>query len=896
MKNKKEKKVFFRTRESESARRMAFFASHTEEEIRAALGVGGALSEEEVREMRAQYGENVLPEPKKRGVPARLAAAFVNPFSVILLVLAAISYLTEVRFAAAGEKNPVTVCVIAVMVVVSGVLHFVQETRNGSAAAKLRSLLTTTACVQREDGERREIPVGELVVGDRVFLSAGDMVPADLRILAAKDLFIAQSALTGESAPCEKSGAPAQDGSLSSPCLAFLGTNVLSGSGECIVAATGKETYLGRTAGSLAAKPEKSAFDRGIAAVSRLLVACMLCMVPVVLLVNGFTKNDWLGAALFAISVAVGLTPEMLPMIVTACLAKGSVAMSKKKVIVKQMGAIQSLGSADVLCTDKTGTLTCDEIVLERHLDADGREDVRVLRHAFLNSYCQTGLKNLLDAAIIRRMQEAVAAGEADAEVLTAYTKVDEIPFDFERRRMSVVVRNASGKTQLITKGAPQEMLAACSFVDTGGQVCPLDDARRAEVLRRIEALGAQGMRVLCVAHKTNPAPAGAFCAADERDMVLIGYLAFLDPPKPSAAAAIARLKKGGVTVKVLTGDAEDVAACVCAQVGLDGGKRITGAQLEGLSEEQLARVAEENTLFARLSPAQKEAIVRALRANGHTVAFLGDGINDAPAMRAADVGISVDTATDIAKESAAAILLEKDLTVIADGMREGRKTYANMMKYIKITASSNFGNMFSVLAASAFLPFLPMLSVQLILLNLVYDLSCIALPWDNVDEELLAAPAVWESASVAKFMVCFGPISSLFDIATYLFLFFVLCPAVCGAPYAQLSPALAAQFAALFRTGWFVESIFTQSLVLHALRSRKTPFFGSRASAPVFAFTLGGVALLTALPYTPAGRALGLCALPAGYYAFLAAAVAGYLIAVTLAKRLYARKFKNLL
>lgn len=857
----------------------------------------GGITNAEAERRKEQYGENVLPSRKKKGTAARLLAAFINPFTLILLALAAVSVVTDIVLAAEGEENYITVVVIAVMVAVSGILRFVQESRSGAAAEKLSAMITTTACVSRKGEGKREIPVSELVVGDEVHLSAGDMIPADLRIVAAKDLFVAQSALTGESAPEEKKAEPCDAGSLTNcGCLAFMGTNVVSGSGVGIVAATGEGTLFGQTAKTLSAgRTEKTAFEKGVNSVSHILIGFMLAMVPVVFLVNGFTKGEWLSAALFAVSIAVGLTPEMLPMIVTACLAKGSVALSKRKVVVKDINSIQNLGAMDILCTDKTGTLTLDKVVLEMHLNVEGKEDARVLCRAFLNSYYQTGLKNLMDVAVIERTHELRASGEIAEEDLTKYQKTDEIPFDFERRRMSVAVTNGKGKTLLITKGAVEEMLAVSAFAEVGGEVKPLTGELKRGVLARASALNEQGMRVLAIAQK-RLAEGAEVSTADEADMVLIGYLAFLDPPKETTADAVARLHNLGVSVKILTGDNEKVTACICRKVGLAGEHILLGSDLENLNDEQLAAAAERASVFAKLSPAQKERVVRVLREGGHVVGFMGDGINDAPAMRAADVGISVDTAVDIAKESAGVILLEKDLTVVADGVVEGRKTYANMMKYIKITASSNFGNMLSVLIASAFLPFLPMLSVQIILLNLVYDVSCTSLPWDNVEGESLSRPAVWESRSILRFMFCFGPISSLFDIITYLLLYFVLCPAVIGAPFAASDAAAQAQFEALFQTGWFVESIFTQSLVLHMLRGKRFPSARSHASLPVCVFTLGGIALLAAVPYTPVGAAFGLVPLPAMYFALLAAIVVGYVALTTLAKHLYVRKFGELL
>lgn len=886
-----------KTRREEAQERLRRAASLSAEEVSGALGASDAgMDTDGVERARARYGANVVGGRKKASLPRRLLGAFVDPFTVVLVVIAVVSVLTDVVFAAAGEKDPVTAIIIAVMVVVSGALRFVQETRSDNAAAKLSALICTTADVQRADG-RRELPLGEIVVGDTVFLSAGDMIPADVRITRAKDLFISQSALTGESEPVEKTAAAnAFAPTAANPCLAFMGSTVIGGSAAAVVVAVGAETMLGAAAGKLAAKAPKTAFEKGVGGVSRTLIAFMLVMAPLVLVVNGLTKNDWAEAALFAVSVAVGLTPEMLPMIVTTCLAKGALSLSKRKVIVKKLNSIQDLGAVDVLCTDKTGTLTQDRVALEYHLDVRGVSDDRVLRHAFLNSYFQTGLKNLTDVAVIERM-EALAATDPQARGIAArYRKVDEVPFDFHRRRMSVVVADASGKTQMITKGAIEEMLAVCAFVEDGGAVTALTEEMKEVVLRHAARLNDAGMRVLGVAQKTDPSPVGAFSVRDEADMVLIGYLAFLDPPKDTTADALRRLAARGVRVKVLTGDNEKVTACICRKVGLPVSRVLLGAEIAAMTDAELRKACEEVTVFAKLSPTDKERVVTALRLNGHCVAYMGDGVNDAAAMKASDVGISVDTAVDIAKEAADVVLLEKDLTVLADGIEEGRRTYANTIKYIKLTASSNFGNMFSVLAASVFLPFLPMAALQLILLNMIYDLSCTAIPWDNVDEAMLRRPCVWNAGAIGRFMLFFGPISSLFDVATYLILYFVVCPSVCGGPYASLTDAAQAQFVAVFRAGWFVESMWSQTLAIHLIRSPRIAFFGSRASASLLAFGGLAVAAATVLPFTPLGEPLGLHALPAVYFALLAAVLAGYALAVAPVKRLYVRKCGSLL
>jgi len=621
-------------------------------------------------------------------------------------------------------------------------------------------------------------------------------------------------------------------------------------------------------------------------------------MVPIVLFVNGFTKGNWTEAALFALSVAVGLTPEMLPMIVTASLAKGAVKMSKEKTIIKNLNSIQNIGAIDILCTDKTGTLTQDNVVLTYYFDVHGAENLRVLRHAFLNSYYQTGLKNLMDVAIIRKTEdEQNDEGHEELRGLAdKFTKVDEIPFDFERRRMSVVVRN--GKTEIITKGAVEEMLSVCSYADYEGQVQPMTDEIRAYILSKVDELNEDGMRVIAVAQKTNSSPVGAFSVADESDMVLMGYLAFLDPPKESTAAAIRALNEHGVSVKILTGDNDKVTRCICRQVGISVDRVLLGSDVDLIDEKELQKTAEKVSVFAKLSPQQKALVITALRNNGHTVGYMGDGINDAAAMKVSDVGISVDTAVDIAKESADVILLEKDLMVLEKGIIEGRKTYANMIKYIKMTASSNFGNMFSVVTASAFLPFIPMLPIHLILLNLIYDISCTAIPWDNVDKEFLAIPRKWDASSVGKFMLWIGPTSSVFDITTYLIMFFVICPAMVGGlQYRQLTdPATIALFIAVFRAGWFVESMWTQTLVIHMLRTPKIPFLRSRASLPLTALTSIGIAAVTVIPFTRFGASIGLAALPGIFFPWLLLTVFLYMALVTVFKNIFVRRYGELL
>jgi Mg2+-importing ATPase len=807
--------------------------------------------------------------------------------------------------------DPLAVIIISTMVMISGLLRFVQETRSGNAAENLLKLIKTTTNVQRLESGNKEIPLDDVVVGDLVHLAAGDMVPADMRIIQAKDLFISQSALTGESIAIEKIPDKVKnisDTLTETPNLAFMGTDVVSGSAVGVVIVTGDNTIFGEMAKSVNVKPVKTSFEKGVNSVSWVLIRFMLCMVPCVLFINGFTKGDWWGALLFALSIAVGLTPEMLPMIVTTCLAKGAVAMSRKKTIIKNLNSMQNVGAMDILCTDKTGTLTQDKVVLMYHLDIQGQEDMRVLRHAFLNSYYQTGLRNLMDIAIINRVKEERTKenDQLHGQLGKTYSKVDEIPFDFERRRMSVVVaRSNEPHTELITKGAIEEMLSVCKYAEYKGKVEPLTNEIRNYILQKVEDLNDDGMRVLAVAEKVNPAPVGHFSVADESDMTLLGYLAFLDPPKESTAQAIKALKEHGVGVKVLTGDNDKVTRTVCKHVGLSVDRIMNGWNVDKLNDKELSKAVEKVDVFAKLSPQQKSRIVTTLRSNGHSVGYMGDGINDAAAMKASDVGISVDTAVDIAKESADVILLEKDLMVLERGIIEGRKTYGNMIKYIKMTASSNFGNMFSVLAASAFLPFMPMLSIHILLLNLIYDLSCTSIPWDNIDKEFLVKPKKWDASSLGNFMIWIGPTSSVFDLTTYLLMYFVICPPVIAQMFGLENPllfhqltdsAMMAAYAAVFQAGWFVESMWSQTLVIHMIRTPKIPFIQSRASFPLMTLTFTGIFALTCIPFTAFGKSIGLLPLPPVYFGWLALTIFLYMALATCLKKAFIRHYGELL
>lgn len=880
--------------------RTIYAASHDVDEVYKLLNSSKiGLTEEQVEKSREIYGTNEITKGQDISLAKKLFEAFINPFTAILLILALVSLFTDVIWASPNDRNYMTVIIITTMVMISGVMKFVQESRSGNAAKELNEMIHTTTLVERIGVGKKEIPLDEVVVGDIIYLSSGDIIPADLRVCYAKDLFVSQSALTGESEPVEKYSEVdnSEETVLNDKNMIFMGSNVVSGSAKAIVVSNGDDTIFGRIAKGVQEEPVETSFDKGVSSVSWLLIRYMLIMVPIVFFVNGFTKGDWLHALLFAISIAVGLTPEMLPMIVTTCLAKGAVSMSKEKVIIKNLNSIQNLGSIDILCTDKTGTLTQDKVILEYPLDIMGEEDLRVLKHGFLNSYYQTGLKNLMDIAIINRTNIEKKNNEKLKGLDTNYLKVDEIPFDFERRRMSVVVKDKNQKTQMITKGAIEEMLKISSHCEYKGEVIKLDDKHREIILNKVNDLNNKGLRVLGVAQKNNPSKVGEFSVKDEKNMVLIGYLAFLDPPKESTEAAIKALKEYGVDVKILTGDNEKVTLSICKQVGLNVKKLLLGSDVEKMDDSELAKEVEKTTIFAKLSPMQKSRVVETLRNNGHVVGYMGDGINDASAMKVADVGISVDTAVDIAKESADVILLEKDLMVLERGIIEGRKTYANMIKYIKMTASSNFGNMFSVLAASAFLPFLPMEPIHLILLNLIYDISCTAIPWDNVDEDFLKRPREWDSSSISSFMKWIGPISSIFDIVTYLVMFFIICPQVVGTGYNEITdPAMRAQFIALFQAGWFIESMWSQTLIIHLIRTPKIPFIESRASFSVTVLTMLGIIVATIIPFTALGKAMGFAVLPSVYFLWLAGIVIAYIILTSIMKKAYIKRFGELL
>ena len=814
----------------------------------------GLIDAEAVARIK-KFGLNLVARERKPTIPEEIWNRARNPLNALLLTLAVVSYfLGDVRAAV----------VIAMMVVLAITTAFIQEHRSNEAAAQLCAMVHTTASVRRRPGKPddpfSEVPIDHLVPGDVVRLSAGDMIPADLRLLEAKDLFVNQAVLTGESMPAEKHAPPSLsicEDPFDLPNICFMGANVVSGYGTGVVLRTGRTTFFGQLAHDIAGRRVPTAFDQGINKFTWLMIRFILVMVPAVFLINGLTKHDWLEALLFAVAVAVGLTPEMLPMIVTVNLAKGAIAMSRKKVIVKRLNAIQNFGAMDVLCTDKTGTLTQDRIILKRHIDIEGNDSDEALEYAFLNSHFQSGLRNLLDKAVL-----AHAELDQALRIDGGYSKVDEIPFDFTRRRLSVVVAREDGKHLLICKGAVEEIFAVCSSYCLNGEVGRLDKSHFEAAKHQTNELNSDGFRVVAVAYKEIGPSQTTYSIQDEADLTLLGYIAFLDPPKESAREAIAALAQKGVQVKVLTGDNEVITRKICHEVLLEAGEILLGNDIAKMSDEGLAEVADRTTVFAKLNPAQKERVVRSLHSKGHVVGFLGDGINDSPALKAADVGISVDTAVDIAKESADIILLEKSLLVLHEGVTEGRKVFANITKYIKMGASSNFGNMFSVLGASIFLPFLPMVPIQVLTNNLLYDFSQTTIPTDNVDEEYLASPRKWDIGNIFKFMVFIGPISSIFDYATYGMMLF-LFDAWNNAP--------------LFQTGWFVESLLTQTVIIHIIRTARIPFIESHASPSLITTTVIICTIGVTLPFTWAGSALGFVPLPPLYWPLVGAMLLTY-------------------
>jgi len=825
------------------------------------------LSQAEVERRLEQFGPNDIAREKRRTWLMRLWDNIKNPLVILLVILGAISYLT-------GDMR--ATIVILTMVILGIVLRYVQESRADNAAEELKAMVRTTATVIRE-GQRKEILLKELVPGDIVTLSAGDMIPADVRLLSAKDLFLNQATLTGESLPVEKT-VPVVGEAIQNPLemtnICFLGSNIESGTGTAVVVQTGSGTYFGSLANSIVGQRVLTSFDKGVNQFTWLMISFIAIMVPLVFLFNGLSKHNWLEAFLFALAVAVGLTPEMLPMIVTVNLSKGAISMSKKKVIVKRLNAIQNFGAMDVLCTDKTGTITEGRIVLEKHLDVKGNPSQRVLDYGYMNSYYQTGLRNLMDEAILNHVNL-----NDDLQVDELYRKIDELPFDFQRRRMSVIVENDQDQHILICKGAVEEIMQLSTHVEINGEVLAVTAEHDEHRKRRVRELNSEGFRVIAVAYRIFPGTDDTphYTIQDESDLTLLGYMAFLDPPKATATEALSKLNEHNVAVKILTGDNDIVTGTICKQVGLPVDHILLGPEIEEMDEAKLAEAAEANTVFAKLSPSHKERIIHALQSKGHVVGFMGDGINDAPALKAADVGISVDSAVDIAKESSDIILLENSLLVLQDGVIEGRRVFGNIVKYIKMAASSNFGNMFSVLGASIFLPFVPMLPIQVLTNNLLYDFSQTTIPTDEVDAEWLTRPRKWAIGELRRFILFIGPISSIFDYATFFIMLYVF---KCWTN------------ADLFHTGWFVESLFTQTLIIHVIRTNKIPFLQSRASKALIFTSLAIVAVGAYLPYSPLAGWLGFTPLPWSYWLWLLGMLVAYVLLTQVIKTWFYRRF----
>lgn len=864
------------------------------------------LSSEEARKRLERFGPNEVSHEKPPAWWVQLLSAFWNPFIFILIVLGVVSFFTDVWLVSPEEKDFTKIIILFAMVSISGVLRFWQEFRSQRMVDRLKGLVQNRAFVIREDWEDdfndarahgnpvfnvengREIPITQIVPGDIVRVSAGDMIPADMRLLSSQDLFLSQSALTGESMPIEKFAVPEtieekeeneKDRLAQNPLdlntLCFMGTNVVSGSGTGIVLSTGSNTYFGSIAKKITGQRAMTSFDKGVNKVSWLLIRFMLVMVPVVFVLNGATKGDWTEALFFALAVAVGLTPEMLPLVVTANLSKGAIAMAKKEVIIKKLNAIQNFGAIDVLCTDKTGTITENRVVLVRHLDAEGEESKRTLDLAYLNSFFQTGLKNLMDQAIIERKTEDYPDEEQ------SYHKIDEVPFDFSRRRMSVIVQKDKEEHLLVCKGAIEEVLSICTKVEHEGEIFKIADFEKKQADDLSRQLNQDGLRVLAVAYKKVSDIKEIYSVEDEGDLVLAGYIGFLDPPKESAAQALKSLKEEGVAVKIVTGDNEVVTTKICKEVGLDSGSVLLGHEIELLNDDELIERVEETTIFAKVDPLQKARIVTALKRAGHTVGFMGDGVNDAAAMYESDVGISVDAGVDIAKEAADIILLKNDLNVLQKGIIEGRTIFGNIIKYIKMTTSSNFGNAFSVLGASIFLPFLPMLPLHLLVQNLLYDISQLSIPLDSMSPEFLKKPRKWEASDISRFMIFIGPISSIFDLTTFLMMWYV---------FKANTPAMQS----LFHSGWFVEGLLSQTLIVHMIRTEKIPFIQSRATKPVLFLTGAIMTIGLAIPFTGFGRNIGLQALPLTYFPLLLITLVGYSVLTQIVKSWYIKRFKS--
>lgn len=875
-------------------KRVMYYAQQEKEVLYCDLNIKDTgYTERQAEKSREKYGSNLISGRASDTIFYRLRRAFINPFTTVLLALAVVSFITDMLQVESFSRNVTASPIIFCMLVVSGMIRFIQEMKSKKVADHLVSLLHSTVTVLRE-GKWTELSSSELTVGDQVRIFAGDRIPADIRLTKTADLFLSQSVITGESAVLEKTSGKI---SIQDSCtysdyknIAWMGSAVMGGSGEGIVLAVGPDTVYGGFSGMISQRKNK--FDQGAASIARVLLRFMGVLIPIVFVACGLTKGNWAAAFLFALSVAVGLTPEMLPMVINACLAKGSASMGKKQTVVKNINAMQGFGSMDVLCVDKTGTLTGDIILLEYYMDILGNESERVLELSYLNSLYHTGVRNHLDTAVLK-YREMPGLGEQLGRAAEQKGKLDEIPFDYERKIASILVGGEENNL-LIVKGSIEEVCRRCRYVEYKGEKREKKPENSSDVHAVVDEILEDGMKVLAVAYK--PVKKNNLTKEDETDLILIGYLAFFDAPKKTAADAIGKLKALQVGIRVLTGDQKSVAASVCHRLGIDTSQILTGAELDAMSEEKQIMQIENTMVFAELSPKQKAEIVETLQANGHTVGYLGDGMNDLPAMVESDVGISVDTAAEAVKEGADVILLKKDLNVLEEGILEGRKAFSNMTKYIRITASSNFGNIFSIVIASVVLPFLPITSVQLLLLNLLYDTLCLVLPWDHVDQDACSRPLEWSGRTLGRFMKFFGPVSSFFDVITFLFLYFIFCPTLCGGEFAQLTETAAqTQFIMLFQTGWFLESMWTQVLILHLLRTRRIPMLQSRPSGPVMFVTTVGILFFTVLTFTPLGKIIGMMAMPVSYFGFLVGVVILYLFVVTVAKGIYVRKYKDL-
>ena len=858
---------------------------------------GEGLSQSQVELMRDKYGINSFSQRRNDTMLRLLRRAFINPFNIILLVLGIISLATDVVLVSNFARNATTAVIIFSMILISGTIRLVQELRAKNASKQLNRLIHESITVRRA-GEVKEIPAEELVVGDIVLLAAGDRVPADLRLTKVSDLYLSQAAITGESAILEKNAQALSYSNSESLTqlenLAFMATTVISGKGEGIVLAVGKDTLYGSF--TKEDPDEKQSFQKGANSIAWVMLRFIAVLIPIVFILLQITGGRWLESFAFALSVAVGLMPEMLPMVITACLARGSLSMSKKQTIIKDINAMQGFGSMDVLCMDKTGTLTNESILLEYYMDVLGNESGQVLDFAFLNSAFHSGVCNPIDNAILA-CQTMPGHEQHFSDLLMRYQKEDEIPFDYSRKFVSTLVTDKNGDCQLIMKGNISQIVSRCSHVEFRGKILPMEKNGMQSVASVVDEMLQDGMKVIAVARKKIEKQ-DQIIPTDENNMILMGYLAFFDAPKKTAKTSVEALKRLQVTPKILTGDQADVAASICRRGGIPSEIILTGVDLDQMTDDELGKTVENNHVFAELTPGQKVRIVSALRQNGHTVGFLGDGINDIPALCESNVGISVDTAVDAAKDAADVVLLQKDLGVLEQGILEGRKTFTNMLKYIKITASSNFGNIFSVVCASAFLPFLPMTSLQILLLNLLYDVLCIILPWDNVDEEETLSPRDWSGKTLGRFMLFFGPISSIFDIVTFLFLYYILCPLLCGGTtyLNMVDPVMQSQYVALFQAGWFLESMWTQVLILHFLRTRKIPFVQSSPSIPVVCTTFAGIIVFTSLTFTKSAGVIGLTKLPIMYFLFLFVVVLLYMLLTTVVKTVYQKKYHGLI